>query len=256
MIDCPKRSLVRRHFEGTIAPHAERAMREHLPTCDACSDLYRRHLVLSRLDPEHVLPSEERIARGLGFRRADRPSAALASLFVAAAAAAVVLVSRAPPGAPPRNAEGFTSRGAVDAPGDHPSRVFVYDVGRDVPPAPVGLTLRRDHELAFAYVNGAAKRRLAIFGIDETRRVYWFFPAWTDDSDDPVAIPIQSDPGRHELPEAIRQHFAGTRLEIRSVFLDEPLSVHQIEALLEHDGQRPLSIPGAVERSLSLTVTP
>lgn len=251
MTHCDIGRLVDRHFEGAIEPEAERTMREHLPACDACSALYRRYLLLNQLDPEAALSPEERIARGLGFRRRRWARLAIPLVAIAAAAAMALTVLGLP-----RRADEFTARGAINPLADRSSRVFVYDVGPGAAPAPVGDSLKSGHELAFAYVNGAAKRRLAIFGVDETRRVYWFFPAWTDESSDPVAIPVESDGLRHELPEAIRHHFMGAHLEIRSVFLDEPMSVRQIEALLQGEARAPLAIPGAVQDSLSLAVTP
>ncbi len=136
------------------------------------------------------------------------------------------------------------------------SRVLVYDVRRGLPPVPAGDVLQNGDELAFAYENGAAKRRLAIFGVDEHGHVYWFHPAWTHETDDPVAIPIETDASRHELPEAVLQRFDGKRLEIRSVFVDDPISVRQIEALLQKAPQGVLPLPGAVESSLTLAVTP
>lgn len=150
----------------------------------------------------------------------------------------------------------FSSRGNVGTLAAPSSRVFVYEVSPDGPPALAGNALRRDDELAFAYQNGAAKRRLVVFGVDEHGHVYWFHPAWTSESDDPVAIPIEADDRRHELPEAIRHRFDGTQLEIRSVFLDEPISVRQVEALLRQNPRGPLPIPGALETSLTVTVAP
>ncbi|MDP9034591.1 MAG: hypothetical protein M3O50_07265 [Myxococcota bacterium] len=245
------RAHISRHFKGAITPPAERAMREHLPTCDSCRELYGRHLLLNQLDPMSALSSEERIARGLGFHRRQSAGVVgrLALVAVAAAAAAALVVARSAP-----EVRGFTARGSIATP-DQQSRVFVYDV-RDGVPAPVGASLKNGDELAFAYVNGAGKRRLAIFGIDEDRHVYWFFPAWTEQSTDPTAIPIESDERRHELPEAIRHRFLGKHLEIHSVFVDQAITTRQIEALLEDDGGRALSIPHAVESSLSLEVTP
>jgi hypothetical protein len=251
MTHCDSGDLVDRHFKGAIEPEVERRMREHLPTCDSCSSLYRRYLLLGRLDPEATLSPEERIARGLGLRRRRWPRIVVPMVAVVAVAAVSLTVLGLP-----RRTDEFVARGAITPPADPSSRVFVYDVGPGTAAAPVGASLKSGHELAFAYVNGAAKRRLAIFGVDETRRVYWFFPAWTDESSDPVAIPVESDGLRHELPEAIRHHFVGAHLEIRSVFLDEPMSVRQIEALLQGENGAPLSVPGAVQGSLSLAVTP
>jgi hypothetical protein len=250
MNGCTMRTHVDRHFAGTIAPDAERAMREHMPTCDACRDRYRRHLLVARLDPE-ALPTEERIARGLGLRTAPKVIAMRLGLVTAAAAAAAMVLLRLHPGA----TDGFSSRGRVVAPA-RVSRVFAYEVRRGLPPAPAGEVLESGAELAFAYENGAAKRRLAVFGIDEHGHVYWYHPAWTRETEDPVAIPIEMDDRRHELPEAVLQRVDGGRLEIRSVFVDDPVSVRQIEALLRDNPHGPLPLPGAVETSLTLSVLP
>jgi hypothetical protein len=249
---CTESAQIERHFAGTISPRAERAMREHMSACAPCLDLYRRHLLLSRLDPGAPAP-EERIGRGLGLVRRGSPRVRGAlGLTAVAAAAAMVLVLRVDDGW----TDGLSARGHLGAPAERTSRVFVYEVGPDGRALPAGDSLKRGDELAFAYENGAGRRRLAIFGVDERRHVYWFFPAWTRAADDPVAIPIASDAERHELPEAIRHTFEGTQLEIHALFLDDPLSVRQIEGLLEHDGDGPLPIAGAVERSLSLAVKP
>jgi hypothetical protein len=249
MNGCTMRFQVDRHFEGTISPEAERAMREHLPTCNACEDLYRRHLLLARLDP-NALPSEERIAAGLGLR-SGRQAVTMSLGVMTAVAAAAILLLRVHPAV-----DGFSARGSVAALSPRTSRVLVYDVRRGSPPAPIGDVVRAGDELAFAYENGAAKRRLAVFGVDEHGHVYWFHPAWTHEADDPVAIPIEIDDERHELPEAVLQRFDGGRLQIRSVFVDDPISVRQIEAMVRQDPQGSLPLPGAVETSLTLAVIP
>lgn len=186
MNSCLMRVQVDRHFSGTISPAAERAMREHLPTCNSCDDLYRRHLLLARLDP-NALPSDERIARGLGLRTGPKVVAMSLGAATIATAAAILLLRVHPA------AEGFSPRGNIGAPSPRASRVFVYDVRPGSPPVPVGDVLRAGDELAFAYENGAAKRRLAVFGVDEHGHVYWFHPGWTREVDDPVAIPIETD---------------------------------------------------------------
>ena len=207
MKTCSLRTYVRRHFEGTISPRAERSMREHLPDCDACRKLYCRHLVLSRLDPM-ALPAEERLARGLGFgSRLGRR--ARMGLGLVAVAALLLLVPKA-------RTSGFSPRGHIGEGARRASRVLVYDVPERGMPTSAAGVLRRGDELAFSYENGSAKPRLAIFGVDEHGHVFWFHPAWTKETDDPVAIPVETDDRRHELPEAIRQRFDGTRLEIEA----------------------------------------
>jgi hypothetical protein len=249
MNGCTMRFQIDRHFAGTISPDAERAMRDHLPTCNSCEDLYRRHLLLARLDPKALL-SDERIARGLGLRTGRKVVAMSLGLATAAAAAAVLLLHAHPA------MNGFSPRGNIEALSPRASRVFVYDVRRGSPPVPVGDSVRAGDELAFAYENGAAKHRLAVFGVDEHGHVYWFHPAWTREADDPVAIPIEIDDERHELPEAVLQRLDGERLRIRSVFVDDPISVRQIEAFVRRDREGPLPLPGAVETSLTLAVIP
>jgi hypothetical protein len=250
MNTCTMYDHVDRHFAGTISPNAERDLRGHLLTCEVCRLRYRRRLLLASLDPSAPSP-EERIARGLGVR-ARRPGfAPQAWSAVAVAAAAAVLLLLRPA------THSFTARGNIGTlPQPPTSRVFVYEIAPGQRPMAAGDTLRSGAEVAFSYENGAAKRRLVIFGVDEHGHVYWFHPAWTNEGDDPVAIPIEGDARRHELPEAIRQRFDGTRLEIRSVFVDDPLSVRQVEALLRQNPRGALPVPGAVESSVSLTVVP
>ena len=249
MTDCTMRAHVDRHFAGTISPGAERVMREHLSTCDSCRGLYGRHLLLARLDPQG-LSSAERIARGLGLRLRPKITAMRVAAVTATAVAAALLL-RIHSGT-----DGFSARGGVGGPAASASRVFVYEVSPGRAPALARDALRSGDELAFAYENGASKRRLVIFGVDEHGHVYWFHPAWTRESDDPVAIPIEADDQRHELPVAIRQPFDGEHLDIRSVFMDDPISVHQVEALLRKSPRGPLPIPGALETSLTVAVAP
>ena len=249
MTDCTMHTHVDRHFAGTISPDSERAMRAHLSACDTCRTLYARHLLLARLDPQALL-STERIARGLGLRPRPRITAMRVGLATATAVAAAFLLRLHSAGGE------FSPRGNVvgfEAPS---SRVFIYDVSAGKQPTLAQDALQSGAELAFAYENGAAKHRLVVFGTDEHGHVYWFHPAWTTEADDPVAIPIEAGGQRRELPVAIRQPVDGTHLEIHSVFLDEPISVRQVEALLRQHPRGPLPIAGAIETSVPFTVAP
>jgi hypothetical protein len=248
MTACKGRALVDRHFEGTISPPEERTMREHLPTCEGCRAYYERWLILAKLDPEGI-SAETRIARGLGLGR--RPLARVFPIGVAtlvAAAAALVLFLRVAPDT------GFTARGAAHA--APASRVFVYEVRPGAPPGLASGTVGRRDELAFAYENGAAKNRVMIFGVDEHQHVYWFYPAYKTETENPVAIPIEKDARRHELPEAVRHDLDGAHLEVRAVFLDTPMPVREMEALVREHPTGPLPIAGAVEDSASFALSP
>jgi hypothetical protein len=267
MTACIEHDYIDRHFAGTIAPADERAMREHMPACALCRAHYGRWLLLSKLDPT-ALPAKERIARGLGVRRPQplRRVVSFGALPVLAMAAALILWLRASPGGPGVSpggtaADGFTARGGAHA--EAASRVYVYEVRPGAAPALAGDTIGRHAELAFAYENGAAKNRVMVFGEDEHGHVYWFYPAWSNEAENPVAVPIAADGRRHELPDAIRHDLDGTRLEIHALFVDRPVSVREMEALI-HDraagdlrnGTAPLALPGSVEDHASFTLAP
>jgi hypothetical protein len=244
---CTLRAHIDRHFEGTLSPKDEHALFEHLPSCEGCREYYDRHLLLARLDPE-ALSGEARLARGLGIGL-GRPRSVrwLAFAPLVAAAAAILLFVHGRTAAPD-----FKARGnVVEAP---PSRVFVYDVPPDASPSLAVDSVGARDELAFAYENGANKSRLMVFGVDEHNHVYWFYPAYQRPDEDPVAIPIEADSRRHELPDAVRHHFDGSHLTIHALFLDAPVAVRQVEALLESHPTGPLPLPGVLESSTSLTI--
>jgi hypothetical protein len=244
--------LIDRHFDGSISTRDERRMREHLPECAPCKKYYERHLLLARLDPEALAPAA-RLGRGLGIGR-QRFGAVIpfGAVGVLAAAAAILLFMHHPHD---ENA-GFTARGNVAGTTNSPAQVLVYDVKPNAPPSLAGEVIARDDELAFAYENGAAKSRLMVFGVDEHRHVYWFFPAWTNASENPVAIPIEPGAQRRELPFAVTHKLDGQHLEIHSLFLDGPTSVRDVESLLQSQSGAKLPISGAIETTTSFNIAP
>jgi hypothetical protein len=240
---CLERQQVDRHFEGTIGPDAEHALREHLPTCADCTGYYERHLLLAKLDPQS-LDAQSRLARGLGLRAPGKvaPWAFGVVGFAAAAAVALLVLS-------PTVNRGFTPRGTgAPAPGVHLS-VFRLEHG-----AALAVKDRIDaaDELAFTYENAAGKERLMIFGVDEHGHVYWFFPAWQDPATDPEALRIDRTERPRELREAVAHSFDGRQLTLHALFTDEPLTVREVERRLAKSAA-PLS-PGALEESLAVSI--
>jgi hypothetical protein len=225
MTRCPTQHLVDRHFAGRIRPAEERRLREHLPGCPRCTRYYERHRLLAELDPGS-LPAEERLARGLGlsdpWRRwlanAWRPPMLLAA--AATAAAIALLAVREPAG-------DFAARGV----GATAPAIGAYRVTAGGKPVELGETMAAGDELAFAYENPGGKRHLLIFGIDEHRHVYWYHPAWVDPESTPAAVPIAE--GRHELPEAVAHELDGAELTLVGVFVDEVMTVREVEAGIE-----------------------
>lgn len=252
---CALHSLVDRHFTGRIRPQDERVMREHLPGCATCRERYERQLLLSRLDPR-ALDARTRLARGLGLdAREPLVPWSWGRWLVPVAVACLALFMVRVPWTSASDGTGFTARGGSGQ--ASPERLVVYAVEPQGPAAPLGDTLRASQELAFAYRNPDAKRFLMVFARDAAGRVYWYYPSWTDAAQDPEAMPISGreagDDALHELPEAISHPLEPGPLTLHAVFLDAPLTVRQMEALLAGTAVLP---PDAVSTELPLQVVP
>lgn len=242
---------VDRHFAGRISPRGERALREHLPACEACRRRYERHLLLAELDPQ-ALGSEERLGRGLGLRPGRRGLALGPVLTLAAAGAAcAALLWFALPGRLPG---GFTARGG--RPDGAEVELLVYRVQAGRPPQPVAEAIGPQDELAFAYRNPGGLGRLLVFGVDEHGHVYWYHPAWTDPQASPLAVPIARGAEPRELPEAVSHALDGAELRLFGVFTDRPVGVREVEEHVRRAGPRAaaLGLPGAVEATRLLQV--
>lgn len=218
---CPHLWRVDSHFAGKIATGEEAEMRRHLlEGCEACKFRYTRLAMVSKVVGGSK--AEDRIAAGLGFagRRRAWGWPALVGALAACAMVVVVLVGR-------KGGDGFASRG----PGVASAELRVFRVG----PAgsePVVRGIRAGDELAFAYRNGAGKKHLFVFGVDEHRHVYWFFPAWKSASEQPAAPVVVSDGVFHEIEDAVGHGYDGSKLDVYGVFTDRPWRVQEIEAVV------------------------
>lgn len=256
MSTCIERALIDAHFRGDISSKDERRLREHLTDCSACQAHYRRRQILAQLDPEAPAP-EERLAKGLGLTyEADREneeqeSSKLLWPMIASAlavAAALIFVLRSP------HDDGFRSRGSIgttEAIGQAASTISVYRVSDRTLLSTSG-SFRRDDELAFSYDNASHKPYVMIFGVDEKGRVYWFYPAWTDESENPMALKTDPEATSVALPEAIKHRFQGSNLTVHGLFLENPLTVRDVEAALRD--HRLSTMQGAVDRTTTFEV--
>ncbi len=243
-MNCIERRLVDAHFAGTIAPADERSMLAHVVTCSPCRQHFRRHLLVARLDPA-ALPASERIGRGLGFSPSERRRLA-PWIGVIALAAAVFLFFRF-------KDDGFTARGSVAVTSETPLTVF--RVPRGEGPTLAATELARDDELAFVYRNIDRRGYLLVFGVTDGGRVHWFYPAWTDERQNPTAVPIQVDPGAHELGDAIRHRVNGSKLEVHALFVDRPVTVKEVESLVANR-TGPLTLYGGVDHVTTFALRP
>jgi len=255
-----------RRFGGGLAVGDEAELRAHLPGCAACRRRYERHLLYGRLARD-ARPAKERLARGLGMRLqpkrlrwSARAVVTGAAGAVAAATLVVLVLGGDRPLAPGSPARGPTTpdvaaRGRVTADGEAPAPVlFVYRMVLGAPPALAEGQLRRDDELAFAYSNPGGRRYLWIFGVDEHRHVYWYYPAWPEGTPAPGPFAAHTGAGPFELPDAVRQPLDGGRVDLYAVVSDEALGVADIEARLVAGG--PFELAGAAHVQRTFEVEP
>lgn len=252
---CAERSLVDAHFAGKIAPRDERLMRTHLDGCDPCRERYRKRQLLAMIDPG-APTTEERIGRPLGLMPKPRALPVPLPLVAAAIALAalVLFMIRPPKNAAQEREDGFTPRGSVvGTTTTATSKISVYRANKDSGAVVLAQgPLQKSDELAFSYDNASNKSYLMVFGVDDAGRVYWFYPAWTNEAENPMSLKIE--PGRvAQLPEAIRHGYAGERLTIHGLFLDTPLTVRDVEIALR-DKRLESGIPGAIDQTFVFEV--
>lgn len=232
-------SFVRRidaHFAHSISPAEEEHLRRHLPDCRPCRGYYDRHLVLEELEPDGG-NAQSRLAVGLGLRVGRTPVhfgfavAAVAALVMIPVLGSALSSHRAADTSAPSAAQSeFTPRGA----GDDPTapHILIYRLAPNRPAERVNGTISAGDELAFAYTNAGNFERLLIFGVDEHRHVYWYHPAWSNEGENPVAVPIARGAEVHELGEAVSQQLDGRQLRITAIFTRDTLAVKEVEKMV------------------------
>lgn len=220
------------HFRGANSVTEEAEMRRHmLDGCSSCHRRYTRQALLSRVQPGAPRP-QDRLARGLGFARPAwmRPSALFGAMAACAVLGVVLLVPR------DQRAQ-FQARGLPAAGAAGELRVFKVRPG--APSEAAGDRLAASDELAFAYRNGAGKRHLFIFGVDEHRHVYWFSPAWRSAQEQPAAPVVATDGAFHEIEDAVGHPYDGSRLEVHALFTDRAWRVQELETAIAAGGATP-----------------
>ncbi len=236
-----------RHFAGRTDVREETQLRAHLPDCEVCRARYERHLLFEHLTRGRG--AKQRLARGLGLRIESGRSWPrwTAGVMATAATAAVALLVLGPASESPEPE--FYAR---NGPSSLAPSLLVYRMHSDAAPVQAQSRISRDDELAFAYSNPGAKKYLWIFGVDEHRHVYWYYPAWSEGTPEPGPYAARAGAGPHELPEAVRHDFDGSRLELYSLTSNEPLSVAEIEARVTTTGKAELPNTTAVRRLLEV----
>jgi hypothetical protein len=246
------RSLIESHFAKRISPADERRMRSHLALCEACGRVYNAHLLFESITAGSTAAgsalARERLAAGLGFRAGSQRAIGTWVGALACAAAALIALRV---GSAKHDAE-FAVRGSAER---QAPRVLVYALSptRELRPND---QIEASDKLAFAYSNPSGFRNLLVFGVDEHRHVYWYYPAWRNLGEHPRALAIESETAGRELPEAIRHDLDGQTLALHAVFLDEDMPVERIETLVAGASSpgEALPLPGARQQLIPLTV--
>jgi hypothetical protein len=230
-----ERKLIDQHFSlrsltRPLGLEVEVELRNHLSGCEACRAYYDRHALLAEVDPA-IPPARERLAAALGFAPPPvrhpigmvRGRLWLAVLPVAAALVLLVVWRRGGDATD----SGFVARGARSQPG-----LYAYRVSRGQS-LPLADRMPADEELAFAYENPTGYRWLLVLAVDQAGKQFWYHP---DPDAGDRAVPISVQPGRHELPVAVRHPYQGGQLVIMGIFTNRDLSLADVRPVVDSSG--------------------
>jgi hypothetical protein len=229
---------VEAHFAGTASAADDRKMFAHLRACTRCRDEYRTLAMVEALEGGGADRARERLARGLFAPVAPAGRRVVYGTGFGLAFACLALVFTVG-----RGPAAFRARGGAGAErADEPS-LAIFRVPRDAANPEVlaptetqraGSSVRAGESLAFSYTNPAAIGAgfLMVFARDPAGHIYWFWPAWNDESADPASLPISANAAPVELPEAVRHPLQAGPLTVVALFTPRPLHVREVEAAL------------------------
>lgn len=128
----------------------------------------------------------------------------------------------------------------------------------------VDKSIRSDDALAFSYTNGGdyPYDYLMIFAVDTHGEVFWYYPAYEDESTNPLSIDIRPSAEPIPLKEQVRHELNGGKIRIFALFSKEALDVRGVEQIISEDYSDPgdlterneLSIDGTVQQSYLFSV--
>jgi hypothetical protein len=218
MLDVLHRRRLDRSFCGSAPPAR---MREHLAACPRCRERYRRHLLAESALPDGEERAAERLWREIEGAAGRRPTRRwIFPLVLAGATAAMVLLARPRPPVP---------RGPSTS---LPPSLHVFRASAGAV-EPLAGQLHTGDGLLFAYSNpGDTYRHLMVFADDGRGRVYWYYPPYQREGEDPAAVTIERHRAGVELREVIRQPLAPGPLRLHALFLTAPVTVRDVEERL------------------------
>jgi hypothetical protein len=281
---CVSKKDVILYLEGQLSPEKTAALKEHFAHCNSCASLHEQLVSITQYiapdDDEFKMPQlaenvmtlvrlgqgrPEKVFSGSSFwstiwlQRLWMPIAAC--LLVAIIIPLWLIVDREPR---PIDSVEFVARGSTAEKLDSwvSIRVFRktpsdYQLIRD------GLTV--DDVLAFAYDNrsGTSLDFLMIFAVDQSGRIFWYYPAFLDESENPKSIKIADTIRTPKmLPDEVQHGYQPGLLRMFAVFSSEALDVKRIEEIVARDLKdhrslntlKRLSIANTGQHSILMTV--
>lgn len=223
------------HFEGRLRPALERGLRRHLKSCSSCRAVNDTYLGAEAANGRSLIRQRDRLERAI-FGRPARSWPKVAAAVAATALLAFFVVYS--PSEPDWRAKAV---GGNPDPSQWVS-IRVYQRNKDKLLRPVDEEIVASKGLAFSYSNRSEGQynRLMVFGLDDNYRVYWFYPAWTEPSENPSAIPVKMGASAEELPDEIHHDYQGNNLRIFALFSKESLAVKQVEAAVHNMARTPI----------------
>lgn len=209
----------------------------HLGGCAKCRAFYDRCAQLEAALEGTELPTqamrERLLARGAPAPRAPASILRWPLIGAGALAAVAAVALLAVPG--PAEAPEFGVRGG---PGASSPWITIYRL-EDGEITPLEGPVSRGEPLLFAYSSKGEDHNLMIVGLDARGRAHWYHPAYTDEDQDPVSLPIEAGVTERALPERVYVEPAPGALELCAIFTAGPLKVKAVDEALEGAGRWP-----------------
>jgi hypothetical protein len=111
---------------------------------------------------------------------------------------------------------------------------------------PAEAEIHADDFLAFAYSNQRKEdelKFLTVFAVDQDRQLYWYYPAFEEEGQNPCSIPIEITSGYTGLKDSIQHKLKPGELFIYALFSKKEICVGEIESLFK--SQEKSVAPGA-----------
>lgn len=258
-MSCPSEADLGEYKAGLLDQREHQKIEEHLGECRPCQAYL---IILNEELAEYSKRADEQwdgILAGISasdvkvsvqrprWYRLWGPISATASVM---AGLVLFMVFRQDP-----SSTRFYARGAGSE--DSGVQLFIYRVPSRGMSEPVTSAISASDYLAFAYQNGAKKKYLMIYGIDEQGSIHWYHPEWKSEQDNPRAVSAKPTPGIHELAGAVSHDLGGGKVSVTLLFLDRALSVREAERGIKkaNQGETPKLLQGAVKKTLILDIT-